>query len=210
MSPRKIEIDPELVAEGKRVYEMTATPLRDLAGMMGISRRTLENRIREWNWKRRRVASRPIELLHAVRGAAIATLTDDAPGRAANAMPVSSERRHALAERIQGVVEREIAAVERVLAVVGPSDQVEAEGSARTLASIARTLREISALNLPDPSASDEAKAANDIDDDAIPQDMDEFRRELARRIHAIVDAQRREESGGDNAADAESHARAD
>ncbi|MBI1203986.1 MAG: hypothetical protein GC182_15905 [Rhodopseudomonas sp.] len=199
MSARRIEIAPELIAEGRRLYERTQTPLRDVAAVMGISRRTLENRIREFNWRRRRVASRPIELLHVARGAAIAAMTgDDTP--ATDDRPVSSQRRAAIAERIQAVVEREMEAVERVLAVIGPADQAEAEGSARALASIARTLREVAALNLPN----EEVKDADDADAGAeIPRDMDEFRRELARRLHAIIDAQSAEAGGGDRVADA-------
>lgn len=199
MSARRIEIAPELIAEGKRLYERTQTPLRDVAARMGISRRTLENRIREWHWRRRRIASRPIELLHAARGAAIAAMTDgEAP--ATDSKAVSPQRRAAIAERIQNVVEREMAAIERVLAVIGPLDPAEAEGSARALASIARTLREVAALNLPDEEVkdADDANAA-----DEIPRDMDEFRRELARRLHAIIDAQSGETAGGGHGPDA-------
>jgi hypothetical protein len=72
MATPKIEIAPELVAEGRRLYEETLTPVHDVAAMMGISQRTLENRIREWNWKRRRHSGGAVDLFHAVRGAAAA------------------------------------------------------------------------------------------------------------------------------------------
>jgi hypothetical protein len=193
MSPRKIEISPELTAEGRRLYERTQTPLQDIAATMGICRRTLENRIREWNWTRRRIASRPIELLHAVRGAAIATMTGDAPPSARNSSaPVSPERRAALAERIQNVAERELDAVERVLALMGPSDQAEAEQATRTLASISRILREVAALNQPT-----EVISPDETDDDALPVDLDALRNELARRLHALIDAGLEAESTG-------------
>lgn len=199
MSARKIDIAPDLIAEGQRLYERTQTPMRDIAAVMGICRRTLENRIREFNWRRRRVATRPIELLHAARGAAIAAMTDGETPET-DARPVSSQRRAAIAERIQAVVEREMEAVERVLAVIGPADLAEAEGGARTLASIARTLREVAALNLPEQ----EVKDADDANAGAeIPRDMDEFRRELARRLHAIIDAQSAGAGGGGDVADA-------
>ena len=48
MATPKIQIAPELVAEGKRLYETTMTTIADIAALMGISRRTLENRIVEW------------------------------------------------------------------------------------------------------------------------------------------------------------------
>jgi hypothetical protein len=189
--PTRMNIAPELVAEGKRLYERTLTPMRDIAAMMGISRRTLEKRARQWNWRPRKIASRPIELLHALRGAAVAVSTDPALPAEVTGEPVSAQRRIAIAERIQGVVERHLAAVERVLDVLGPSDQAEAERNSRTLAGLARTLREVAALNQPEQAPPDEAE------DDSIPSDIDEFRRELARRINALIDARQRDANGG-------------
>jgi len=189
--PTRMNIAPELVAEGKRLYERTLTPMRDIAAMMGVSRRTLEKRARQWNWRPRKVTGRPIELLHAMRGAAVAAATDPARPVEANGEPVSAQRRMAIAERIQDVVERHLAAVERVLAVLGPSDQAEAERTSRTLGGLSRTLREVAALNQPEQAPPNEA------DDDPIPSDMDEFRRELARRINALIDARQRDAGGG-------------
>lgn len=88
----------------------------------------------------------------------------------------------ATAARVQAMVERELDAVERVLAALSADDPGEGERSARTLASLARTLRELSAMSGAEPTA----ETASD-DDDAIPRDLDEFRRELARRIEAFV-----------------------
>jgi hypothetical protein len=96
------------------------------------------------------------------------------------------DARAALAARIQHIAEREMDAVERVLDVLGPSDQAEADRCARTLAGIARTLREITALNTPD-----HVKPANDTDDDTVPVDLDALRCELARRIKGLIDAER-------------------
>ena len=181
----KIELAPERVAEGRRLYEKTLTPMRDIAAFMGISRRTLEKRVREWQWQPRRVTGRPIELLHAMRGAAMAAATDPAQPAATGGPPVSAQQRHQIALRIQATVEREIAAVERVLDVLGPDDKSEVERNSRTLSSLARTLREIAALNHPDQAPPDEA------DDDPVPSDIDEFRRELARRIRGFIEARR-------------------
>jgi len=121
--------------------------------------------------------------------------------------------RKALAARIQNVAERELAAVERVLDMVGqpdrgeaeccrsgPSDQSEtsragpsseAESCARTLAFIGRTLREISALNEQRELTPDETN------NDPVPVDLDALRNELARRIHALIDAGVDTESAG-------------
>jgi hypothetical protein len=134
------------------------------------------------------VATKPIELMQAARGAAIAALTCDEP-LDGEKNPVTPQRRAIVAERLQDTVERQMAAVERVLAVIGPADAIEAEGSARTLANIARIIREIAALNLTEHDVK-EPHDANDADarDDAIPRDLDEFRRELARRLQALID----------------------
>jgi DNA-binding Lrp family transcriptional regulator len=185
MVAHKIQIAAELIVEGKRLYERTLTPLRDIAAFMGISRGTLEARIREWKWERRRHTGQSVSLLHAIRGAAIATVTGEMATPSAS-QPVSLEQRMALAARIQDAVEREIAAVERVLEKVAPADDSEVERSARTLASISRTLRELAALNQPD-----EVTPPDDTDDDPVPCDIDEFRRELARRIRGFIEAER-------------------
>ena len=52
MPAHKIQIAPELIAEGKRLYEQTLTLTSDIAAMKGICRETLNDRIREWRWKR--------------------------------------------------------------------------------------------------------------------------------------------------------------
>jgi hypothetical protein len=192
MATPKIQIAPELAAEGKRLYETTMTTIADIAALMGVSRRTLENRIVEWNWKRRRQPSGAIDIFHAVRGAAAAVATAETPPpEAAIAASALAQQRAALAQRIQNVVEREMAVVERVVNLLGPADKAEAERTVRTLAGISRTLREIAALNQPD-----EVTPPNETDDD-VPRDIDEFRRELAQRIHALIDARRDDESGG-------------
>jgi len=187
MATPKIEIAPELVVEGKRLYETTMTTIADIAALMGITRRTLENRIVEWNWKRRRLPSGAIDIFHAVRGAAAAAATAETPPpENAIAAPALAQQRAALAARIHNVVERELAVVERVVGLLGPADEAEAERTVRTLAGISRTLCDIAALNRPD-----EVTPPDDSDDDAIPRDIDEFRRELARRIRGLIDAER-------------------
>lgn len=97
----------------------------------------------------------------------------------AAAVPVSQQQRVALAVRIQSVVEREIAAVERVLDAVGAADGGEAERTARTLASISRTLREIAALNQPDEVNPPDEATLRELA--AASRRFDDFVRELAR-----------------------------
>ncbi len=87
--------------------------------------------------------------------------------------------RIALAARIQAAAEREIAAVERLLAALGASDPAETESSARTLASLARTLRELVHLDVVPP--------ASKPDDEELPRDLDELRRTLAQRLDQLI-----------------------
>lgn len=182
MPALRIEIAPERVAEGRRRYENTLVPVDDIAVAMGVSPTTLRNRIKEWGWTRRRNDSRPGSYAIALRAA-----VPSGPLAAEPALPPPSpdapQDRATVAARIQDLVARELTSVERVLAVTWPSDAGEAERSARTLASIARTLREIALIH-----RAGETTAPDVIDDDPIPRDIDEFRRELARRIHAFVD----------------------
>ena len=185
MAAHKIEIPADRVAEGKRLYERTLTPMRDIAAHMGICRRTLENRVREWGWQRRRIPTLPIDLHHAARGAVIAAMTSDAPpGEGTELVPMSDERRAAVAARIQDAVECTMDAVERVLKKIDPADGAEAERDGRTLAGVSRTLHELAAVSRPP-----EASTPDESNDDPVPRDVDEFRFELARRIRAFIEA---------------------
>ena len=189
MATPRIEIAPERIADGKRLYESTLTPVPDIAAMMGVSRRTLERRIVEWGWVLRSAPRHATD--RALVAAVPAAPTVSAQPQIISGTPVSPEMRLALAARIHHSVERGLDAVDRVLDKVGPADEGGAERSARTLAAIARTLREIALFTQPD-----EVTPPDDADVDIIPLDMDELRRELARRINAFVDARRNGESG--------------
>ncbi len=185
MPTHKIEIAPDVIAEGKRLYERTLTPLRDIAAYMGVSNRTLDNRIGDWGWQRRRRPASPVELHHAARGAILAAMTDDSPpGDGVELAPDSPERRAAVAARIQNAVECAMSAVERVLNKIDPADGSEAERDGRTLASVSCTLRELAVARLPL-----EASPSHENIDDPVPRDVDEFRFELARRIRAFIEA---------------------
>ena len=64
----------------------------------------------------------------------------------------------------------------------GVSALTEAERRARTLASLARTLGEVTRLRAGQHKV-------NPADDDAVPRDLDEFRRALSRRLEQLVAA---------------------
>jgi predicted lipoprotein len=112
----------------------------------------------------------------------------NAEPKAAVAVSLSPVTRSALAARIHGIVAQGLDAVERVLSKVGPADESGAERSARTLAAVARTLQEMAALTKPEA----EVMPPDDADDDdPIPRDINEFRRELARRIRNFIEIRR-------------------
>lgn len=189
MRGHKIEIAPERIAECRHLYELTSTPVPDIAAMIGISRRTLDRRIVEWGWTPRHAPR------HATDRALVAAPPSQSPvsADAASAPANESDLRKANALRIQQLVATTLAAVEGVLAKVGPADEGGAERSGRTLAAVARTLQEMSAIAQPDDETPpDDA----DHDDDFGPRDIDEFRQELARRIRGIVEARRARVSG--------------
>jgi len=88
----------------------------------------------------------------------------------------------ALIERVSRAIERELTQIEVIVGghYVPPRQRTEAERRARTLASLARTLREITALRLS-------GKKEKREDDDAVPRDLSELRLALARRLDRLV-----------------------
>lgn len=87
-----------------------------------------------------------------------------------------------LIERVTRAIERELSLIE---VIVGGNhlkshQRTEAERRARTLASLARTLGEVTRLR----AGQHKVKPA---DDDAVPRDLDEFRRTLSRRLEQLV-----------------------
>jgi hypothetical protein len=194
----KKEIAPELLAEARRLYEQTLAPVDDVASVLGMTRTPFYKIVNREGWRGRRARSGTFHFARALgAGGAAALMPPPAEQLRAepanlNREPVAPWQRAALAQRIMIAAEREIDAVERILAKVAPNDAIEIEYSARVVASIARTLREIAELNKPE-----EVTPPDEADNDPVPLDIDEFRLELARRIHVLVDARRNREGGG-------------
>lgn len=96
------------------------------------------------------------------------------------------DARAALFARIVRTAHLRMDTIEGVLKGLQEQPAPESERTARTLAMLDRSLREIAALTKPDETA-----PSDETDDDTVPRDIDEFRRELARRIRGMVDAER-------------------
>ena len=89
-------------------------------------------------------------------------------------------------------------AIEAIIArlAAGPQHPREMEQAGRALGALMRTLRELNAL-----LSQHNAQAANAYDD--MPEDMDAFRENLARRIDAFVEARGHEFDNEDDADEA-------
>ena len=179
--PARIEVAPELIAEGKYLYEETLIPTDEIGARMGLSRSAFYLRVKEWKWKRRRYSTGIAE--DAVKASVPPAMPDT------SATP-PAEPPLAFAERLQRVLDGELAVIERTLKVLGPASSTEAERTTRILAALSRTVQEI--------KASAEGQAGDEADDDAVPGDIDEFRETLTRRIRGFIEARTRNPSGGD------------
>ena len=177
------DLTPEAWAQIRHDYEHTERPVDDICAEHGISAGTLRNRMRRWGWTRRRAPisldgpppAPPLDLaapaFTALPEAATATAAppDDRP----------------IAERLQGAVARVLPAIEGTLATLGTgaAHPRELERAARALAALTRTMRELSGL-----LAQHKAEQPACDCDGYTPEDIDTFRRELARKINALVD----------------------
>jgi hypothetical protein len=173
--PGAILVDPEVLQQARQLYEETSVPIDAIAGMMGMKSRTFQTLREKHGWKLRQ-PRRPAET-----GGAAAAEPEEAgpPVESPVVAALPGADRAATISRIRDTVEREIAAVElslrrldRLTPRVG-----DGEKAARTLASLVKTLNELKRL---DAAQATDAPAAED------GTDIDEFRRDLARRLDAL------------------------
>lgn len=206
----------EAWAQMRRDYEHTDKPVQDICLEHGTTPNTLRDRVRRWGWTPRRLpipaegppplpaprfdppraaappaapaASVPAaehDTAPAAPALAPALAPPAAPGQAAGA-PLQADPA-LIAQRLQGAVARVLPAIETTLANLAATTAHprEVERAARALAALTRTLRELNALlgRYPVPDK-DEIKT------------LDEYRRDLARKIDAVI-AARKERSDG-------------
>ncbi|RXF75464.1 hypothetical protein [Hansschlegelia zhihuaiae] len=100
--------------------------------------------------------------------------------------PAAAEKRRALVSAIRTKVDREIAEVERVLSADG-APGAAVERSARTLASLVKTLRELARIDEDDArKAAGRRGAESGEDEDDAVADLDALRDALARRLDRL------------------------
>ncbi|MBX6426721.1 MAG: hypothetical protein IRZ09_12460 [Variibacter sp.] len=195
---------PEFIENGRYRYEESDEPVASIAADFGVHVSTFYTYMKKWGF-RLRCERAPLDLSPAQRALAAARKAprstsrakpDARAARSDGAVPDSaleSADTAGLIARLHAAVEQELAAVERLRAQLGPAPENpgDAERTARTLATLARTLGEVERLRgaVAPPAHPD---------DDDMPTDIDEFRRELARRIDAFVASRADEAVRGD------------
>ena len=167
MAARRVAVSAAEIAQLRFEYEETATPVEAIAARRGWARSTFYARARAWGFGPRKY----------LQQRCASDAGPPAPGAA-------------LADQLQRTVERELDAIATILAKLPAGDEraAQAERAARTLASLTRTLNEVARLRREQAEAAP-AHGAQDpmADDNDMPRDIDDFRRELARRIDAFV-----------------------
>jgi hypothetical protein len=92
--------------------------------------------------------------------------------------------------------ERQVEEIEARLAVAG-IELAERESNARTLAVVAKTLRELSAVDEGAAARRKEKPKDDDDDTDTVPRNVDDLRRELARKMGALIERAENRGAGG-------------
>lgn len=155
MGTRK-EIDDHVLMCARTLYEETELPMADIALLAGVCTRTLQTRAMLLGWV-------PRENSRARRRCARAASPD-----------VTT-----LTERVRETVDREIANAERGLAPGTRTRTRDPERTARTLASLVKTLNELRRLQ------TNETESAPQVEDEDI--DIDQYRRDIARRLDQLA-----------------------
>ena len=167
---------PISVVEARRLYEQTNLPIRHIASMHGMGLRAFYRRVHRWGWRLRKPR---LSLTDPPRG------PDETLGETtlatAGGMDVVGT-----ATRIFAAVTCELDAVETLIKQLTPDASAEHERAQRMLASLARTLQEITRLHLPS------ARSEKDADDRGAA-DTAEFIEELVRRMDEFA---RRRQAG--------------
>lgn len=193
---------PEFLAAVRRRYEDTDQPMPSIAREVEIGLRTLHRMAEREGWARR--SERPprdlppavklLEEARALERTHEVNIACEPPAReplareaAADAAPDGSigSSGDPLA-RIEQLVLRELEAEETVRDQLShrPRTGSDATRCARTLAALTQTLQTLARLRAGAAPTDD---TDYDDNDDSLPRDIDEFRRDLARRIDAFV-----------------------
>src|SRR5947209_12428842 len=168
MSVRKVILTPELVEEARLVYDAGAVPVEEVGAMLGYKRAGFVKFRKRQGWKLRRVFNHP-----------------DKPAEAGPGVPVAPVRPlppDELIPKIEAALNREFAHVEQALAHGHPRD---AEKTARTVASLVRSLAELKRVQR---DAQGHGTQRDGVDEPPT-RDLADLKAELARRLDRLRSA---------------------
>ena len=184
---RRPTYTPELLAQARDDFEHTDKSKENIAFDLGVARSTLSNMAVHEGWRRfvsptrglppAAHLRREVKMLEASVAASSSESVLSLAANAQDAMPAIGDT----IERLYRAVREELAAVESLRARLKsePQGTQDAERTARTLSSLTETLQKLQRLTCAVPNTG--------FQDDDLPADIDEFRRDLARRIEAFV-----------------------
>ncbi len=185
------EPTPEAWALIRHAYEHTDQPLAHICAEHEITTPMLRYRMKKWDWTRRkpfvpRQGPEKVEVAPDVASTPTPTLPLSGGGSSAAAPHLDLVAEGvAIIPRLQSAVARVLPAIETTVARLAATQQPrEMEQAGRTLGALTRALRELTAL-----LAQHKAEAGDDAPPS--PQDIDEFRHELARRLKGIIAARK-------------------
>ena len=209
----------EFLAALRQRYEETNQPMRPLALEFGIGISTLSALVERHGWVKRshRKRGRPEAsliseaqaLMASLPARAGATMTNELPALERSPTPSPSValagggrpltvgaalgENLTAAERIEALLLNEIAAEEAAREALGnePRLRTEADACARRLAMMTQTLQTLQKIRAVQPMANTRCQCA---EYDDLPEDMDAFREQLARRIEAFMESRDDEE----------------
>jgi len=173
-----IEHTPEALARAKHLYEDTGMLVADIARTLQISQTTFYNRLRTaWHWKKRN------QRLDALDAAATAAAPELAEVRETAEPAKKILETVSMIDRVRSAVTAEIKKIEDVLNRVEGVHlrSTDAERAARTLATLVRTLKELTALENPQSKREETESEARDEF-----RDLEEFRSSLAERLDRL------------------------
>ncbi len=190
-SPSPMNFSPELLVDGRRRYEQTSEPLYAIAADFGIHRTTFTDFAQREGWVRFRPSPRQLSAAARVLAqterleAEASTLCLPATGGAGIVVERAGEAEvpdiAASVDWLHREVRGQIAAVEALRARATGKRQTAQEAAviSRTLVALTGALHKLQRMTC---GASQTGQ-----NDDELPDNIDDFRNELARRIRAFV-----------------------
>lgn len=200
MANKQREFSRAQIAEARRLYEETSSSQKFIAASLGISVTTLKTRIAIWGWRRRStqtatdrtadIASvQPAPSAAEQENVAVNPVDQTRPiiwqGNPCTGLSACPER-SALIGKLWASVSRQIARIDAAHGEFvhrGAPNAGEAEGYAKLIATLARSLRELAALDASLQEKSQQDQAAHDI---SAGNNADALRDELAKRLAAL------------------------